>query len=89
MSAEQVTRLFGDGQPAGPAESDVNPSFVTMARAIAQICATRILLLIAVLTGSGIWAYVTIDPTRDRLAAAVAYSVVFVIPQVALYWRKG
>lgn len=76
-------------QPAGPVEQDINPSFVEMARALSAICATRVLLLIAVLTGSAIWIWTCYDPSRDRLIAAVAFSIVFVIPQVALYWRRG
>lgn len=83
-----VTPLFSDRQP-GPEADDVGPGYVEMARAIAAICATRILLLIAVLTGSAIWGYVIVDPTRDRLYAAIAYSLVFVLPQVSLYWKKG
>jgi len=55
--------LFAERQP-GPAESDINPSFVEMARALSAICATRVLLLIAVLTGSAIWLWTTFDPTR-------------------------
>lgn len=87
--SEPVTRLFADAQP-GPAEpEDVSKSFVETARAIASICATRMLLLITVLTGSAIWMWTVYDPSRDRLYAAVAFSVVFVIPQVALYWRRG
>lgn len=84
----EVAKLFADRQP-GPEEADVGPSFIEMARAVASICATRILLLICVITGCGIWSYVCFDPTRDRLYAAVAFSVVFVVPQVALYWRRG
>jgi hypothetical protein len=86
----EVARLFSDQQPPGPAaEEDVTPSLVAMARAVANIAATRVLLLIAVLTGSGIWTYTVLDPSRDRLYAAIAFSIVFVIPQVALYWRRG
>jgi hypothetical protein len=81
----EVTKLFADAQP----DPEVNPSFVEMARAVASIAATRMLLLIAVITGSAIWIYTAIDPTRDRLLASVAFSIVFVIPQVALYWRRG
>lgn len=84
----EPTPLFAERQP-GPAESDISPSFVEMARALSAICATRVLLLIAVLTGSAIWLWTTFDPTRDRLLVAVAFSIVFVIPQVALYWRRG
>ena len=86
----QIRQLFSDEQPAGPVEDDVKPALIEMARAVAAIAATRTLLLIAVLTGAGIWGYtVVVDPTRDRLLAAIAYSVVFVIPQVALFWRRG
>lgn len=85
----EVRNLFADAQPGIAAEEDIRPSFVEMARVVASIAATRILLLIAVLTGSGIWLWTVADPTRDRIAAAVAYSIVFVIPQVALFWRRG
>ena len=60
-----------------------------MARAVCAIAATRMLLLIAVTTGAAIWIWTTADPTRDRLYVAVAFSLVFVIPQVALFWRRG
>ena len=86
---EPVTHLFAPQQPPGPAEEDVTPDLITMVRAVANIAATRVLLLIAVLTGSAIWCWTVYDPTHDRIAAAVAFSVVFVIPQVALYWRRG
>ena len=84
----EVRQLFQDVQP-GPTESDVGPSFIETARMIASICATRMLLMIAVVTGCGVWAYTVADPTRERLYAAVAYSLVFCLPQVALYWRRG
>jgi hypothetical protein len=83
-----VTPLFADTQP-GPEAAEVGPTYVEMAKAIAAICATRILLLISVVTGSAIWGYAVIDPTRDRLYAAGAYSIVFVLPQILLYLKKG
>ena len=82
-------KLFADQQPPGPVEDDIGPSFVEMARTIAAICATRMLLLIAVVTGAAIWCFTIYAPTTDRLYAAIAFSVVFVLPQVALYWRRG
>jgi hypothetical protein len=86
---EAVTQLFAPQQPSGPTEEQVTPELITMVRAVASIAATRILLLIAVLTGSAIWGWTVYDPTHDRIAAAVAFSIVFVIPQVALFWRRG
>lgn len=83
-----VTPLFASEQP-GPHPEDVGPGYVEMARAVAAICATRVLLLISVLTGSAIWGYAVIEPTRDRLYAAIAFSIVFVLPQISLYWKKG
>lgn len=85
----EVRPLFLDAQPGPSAEDALSPSFVDMARSISAICATRILLLISVITGSAIWTYAVIDPTRDRLYAAVAYSLVFVLPQILLYLKKG
>ena len=84
----EPTPLFADRQP-GPEPENIDRSFVDAARAVAAICATRILLLICVITGCAIWSYVCFDPTRDRLYAAVAFSLVFVVPQVALFWRRG
>lgn len=86
-SSDRVTPLFTDSQPVS--ESDVTRSFVDTARAVAAIAATRSLLLIAVLTGAVIWGYTIFDPQRDRLYAAVAFSLVFVLPQVVLFWRRG
>jgi hypothetical protein len=87
MTEPVVRKLFADEQPLDA--DDINPSFVKTARAVAAICATRVLLLIAVLTGAAIWVFTVYDPTRDRLFAAIAFSVVFVIPQTLLYFRKG
>lgn len=84
----EVRQLFSPTQPV-PTEADVTPNFIETARMIASICATRILLMIAVVTGSAIWLWATYDPTRERLYAAVAYSLVFLLPQVALFWRRG
>jgi hypothetical protein len=86
---ESVTQLFAPQQPAGPTEEQVTPELIVMVRAVASIAATRVLLLIAVLTGSAIWLWTTLDPTRDRLYVAIAFSVVFVLPQTLLYFRRG
>lgn len=85
----EPTPLFAERQPGPAAEEEIGPDYVAMARAVAGIAATRVLLLIAVLTGAAIWVWTVYDPTRDRLFAAIAFSIVFVIPQVALYWRRG
>ena len=83
----EPTPLFAERQPV--ADADVTPSFVQMARAIASIAATRVLLLIAVLTGAAIWGFTCYDPTRERLLVAVAFSLVFVVPLIGLYWRRA
>lgn len=87
--SDQPRLVFTSEQPPGPAIEDLGPSFVEVARKISAICATRILLMISVLTGSAIWSWTVYDPSRERLYAAVAFSIVFVGPQVALYWRRG
>lgn len=84
----EITPLFTDRQP-GPAVEDIGATYVETARAIAAICATRILLMITVVTGSAIWGWTIYLPTQDRLWAAVAFSLVFVLPQVALFWKRG
>lgn len=82
-----VRRLFSEHQPVD--EGSLTLGFVATGRAIAAICATRILLMIAVVTGSVIWGYTVFDPSRDRLYAAIAFSLVFVLPQVLLYFKRG
>lgn len=84
----EVRQLFADQQP-GPAAEEVTRDFVATARHIASICATRVLLLIAILAGVGVWGLTIYDPTDKRLVAAVAFSLVFVLPQTVLYWRRG
>lgn len=84
----KVHALFSEQQP-GPTEDAIDRSFVDVARAVATIAATRMLLLIAVITGAAIWGYTIFDPARDRLYAAVAFSLVFVLPQVLLYFKRG
>lgn len=80
--------LFPERQP-GPTADDVHSEFVETARAIAKICATRALLLIAVVTGAAIWGFTCWEPERDRLYVAIAFSIVFVLPLAALYYRRG
>lgn len=75
--------------PPGPTAESIGANYVQTARSVAAICATRMLLMIAVITGSAIWCWTVYDPSRDRLYAAIAFSLVFVLPQVALYWRRG
>jgi hypothetical protein len=75
--------------PAGPAEHDLTPSLIDMARAISAICASRLLLLLAVLIAAPIWWYAVYEPTNLRIVAATAYAVVTVFPLTALYWRRG
>lgn len=87
MSSE-IRPLFADRQP-GPEAEDISPSFVEMAKAVASIAATRMILLIAVLTGAAIWIWTIYDPSRDRLFAAIAFSLVFVLPMTVLYWKRG
>jgi len=76
-------------EPAGPREADVTPSFITMARSIAAVCASRMLLLLGVLIAAPIWWYAVYEPTPFRIAAATAFSVVTIFPLTALYWRRG
>jgi hypothetical protein len=83
----KVQTLFAEKQPVNP--DTLTPSLVDMAQAVATIAATRMLLLIAVLTGAAIWIWTIYDPSQARLYAAIAFSVVFVIPQTLLYFRKG
>ncbi len=76
-------------EPAGPKDADLTPSLIEMARAIASICATRILLLLAVLfSGTGL-VWTIYDPTTLRITASTAYAVVVVWPLTALFWRRG
>jgi len=85
---EPVRQLFMDKQPGPPVEN-INATYVETARAIAAICAARAVLMIAVVTGALIWGYTIWDPSRERLYAAVAFSIVFLGPLTALSYRKG
>lgn len=68
---------------------DVGPALLEMAQAIARICATRVLLLLAVVTASAVWGYTVWEPTQLRIIAAGVFSVLTVFPLVGLYLRKG
>ena len=83
----EVRPLFVEKQPVEA--ENVTPSLVDMAAAVATIAATRMLLLITVLTGAATWLWTIYDPQPWRLYSAVAFSVVFVGPQILLYFRKG
>jgi hypothetical protein len=80
-----------EAQPVtGPARLEhVNPALLQMAQAISRIVATRILLLIGVLTSSVVWGVVVAEPTQLGIIAAGVYSVVGVWPLVVLYAKTG
>jgi hypothetical protein len=89
-SAPRAVPSFRIEPEPGPArEEDVGPALLEMAQAIARICATRILLLLAVITASGVWSFCVYDPTQLRIAAAGVFSLMTVFPLVFLYLRKG
>lgn len=84
--------------PARPAQQqrwtpqpieDVQPQMVAMAKAVSRIVATRMLLLLAVVTASAVWAYAVYDPSQLRILAGGAYSALVVWPLTWLYWQKG
>src|SRR5215813_5406032 len=78
--------------PAAPGPSrieHVNPALLETAQAIARILATRILLLIAVVTASLVWGYTVARPSELGIIAAGTYSVVGLWPLVLLYLKRG
>jgi hypothetical protein len=87
QKAQQKFHMVPDDP--GPKEQDLTPSLIQMAKAIAAICASRILLLMAVLIGAPIWWYTAWEPSPLRITAASAYAVVTVLPLTFLYWRRG
>lgn len=76
-------------QPPGPAEKDLTPSLIQMARAIAAICATRVLLLLAVLFSGTALIWTMVDTTQLRIIALGVYAAVVIWPLVILNWRRG
>lgn len=80
-------RIEPEPGPARP--EDVDSALLAMAQAIARICATRVLLLLAVVTAAGLWGYTVYDPVQLRIVAASLFSGVTVFPLVLLYWKKG
>jgi hypothetical protein len=74
-------------EAAGP--SPDTPSLIDMARAVAAICATRVLLLLAVIFSGISLVWTIYDPTNLRIIASTAYAVVVVWPLTALFWRRG
>lgn len=78
-------------EPApGPLRTEhVNTALLETAQAISRILATRLLLLIAVLTASAVWGVVVWEPSQLGIIAGGVYSVVSMWPLVFLYLRKG
>jgi hypothetical protein len=76
-------------QPAGPSETDLTPSLIHMARAVAAICATRLLLLLAVLFSGVSLIWTIADPVQLRIIALGVYAGVVIWPLVVLNWRRG
>ena len=78
---------FVERQPVE--EQDVTPGLIEMARAVASIAATRILVLIAALGAVAIFLWAAWDPLPWRTATAATYAVLVQWPLVYLYLRKG
>ena len=72
-----------------PKEPDITPNFIAMAKAVASICATRILLLLAVLFSGASLIWTIAQPTELRIVAATSYAAVVIWPLVVLHWRRG
>ncbi len=70
-------------------EEDVGPALLEMAQAIAHICATRVLLLLALVVASALWSVMVWQPTEMRMYAVVGFSALIVLPLVLLYWKRG
>ena len=80
---QQQRQLFTE--PVQP----VTPAYVATAKVVAQILATRVLLMIAVITASGVWAFTIYDPLQLRIIAASSFSVLGVMPLIYLYFKRG
>lgn len=76
-------------EPGPSRVEDVGPALLEMAQAIARICATRVLLLLALVVASALWSLTVWEPTNLRGYAAVGFSVLILWPLVGLYWKKG
>ncbi len=76
-------------EPEPVREEDVGPALLEMAQAIAHICATRVLLLLALVVASALWSVMVWQPTEMRMYAVVGFSALIVLPLVLLYWKRG
>ena len=72
-----------------PRDPDVTPNFIAMAKAVAAICATRVLLLLAVIFSGVSLIWTVYEPEQMRIIASTAYAIVVLWPLTALHWRRG
>jgi hypothetical protein len=70
-------------------EPPPNAALIDMARMIRNVLATRVLLLVAVITACGNWSYVVVAPSELRIIAAAVFSAVGLWPLVWLFTKKG
>lgn len=84
---QPVFRIEPEPGPQRP--EDVDSALLNMAQAISRICATRVLLLLAVVTASAVWGYTVYDPTQLRIVAAGVFSFMTVWPLALLYFKRG
>lgn len=82
--ASKVTALFEPEQPRDPGTGGVEALKILLA-----VAAARILALIAVIGGVGVWAWAVYDPAVLRLYAGAGYSLGVILPTIWLAWRKG
>lgn len=70
-------------------QPEMHRDYVVMLRAGLQVLNARVLLLLALLFGGGIWTYTVYDPSEWRFICACGFSVGVLWPVAMLYNRKG
>lgn len=75
--------------PSTTGDARRRPDYVATIAAALDMLGARIVVLIAVLSACGMWAYAVYDPQLQRTYAAIAFSLTVFLPAVALYWRRG
>ena len=81
-----------DGQPLKPSDSappELHADYVKVVRAGLDMLNARMLLLLALIVGAGLWFFAVWRPDQLRLITVSLYTVGIFIPLVVLHMKRG
>ena len=92
LSSNDAPVVGLDSQPVKPAPDEpreLHTDYVKVVRAGLDMLNARMLLLLALIVGAGLWFFAVWQPDQLRLITVSLYTVGIFIPLVVLHMKRG